>query len=366
MDDKPSTDVAAREVEESGSTETPRPAAGSDLLQMFAPLTGFFREFFRKDHPQHQQRLIGALLVFGLIVGGFGWTAFDSQTTQARQQAWGSWIDVPAEIQAKIVSSLESGNMLVSSDPFVAEAYSDFLANNGEADETVRSWATLLLAESRLNDGLRRAYRSNKEAKRTNGTARLGRRGDVQLAIGKFQDVIDDAPEGSLLRQRALYGKAVGLEASCDGTDDQLAVVREAYGRLAGTDGPYRNLADDRIRAIDSEGTIAFYKWFGKVDLPETPEPAAGPAHSGTEDRPIEGQVEKLLREVDGSEKSSASPDEAGDVKKKIPLELPSLKKKPAAEKKKPAAEKKKPAAEKKKPAAEKKKPAAEKKKAGE
>ena len=49
MDDKPSVDVAANEVQESGSTETPRPAAGSDLWQMFAPMTGFFREFFRKD-----------------------------------------------------------------------------------------------------------------------------------------------------------------------------------------------------------------------------------------------------------------------------------------------------------------------------
>ena len=78
MDDKPSADVAASEVQESGSTETPRPAAGSDLWQMFAPMTGFCREFFRKDHSQYQQRLIGALLVVGLIVGGLGWKVFES------------------------------------------------------------------------------------------------------------------------------------------------------------------------------------------------------------------------------------------------------------------------------------------------
>ena len=61
MDDKPSADVAASEVQESGSTETPRPAAGSDLWQMFAPMTGFFREFFRKDHSQFQQLEVDSL-----------------------------------------------------------------------------------------------------------------------------------------------------------------------------------------------------------------------------------------------------------------------------------------------------------------
>ena len=363
MDDKPSADVAASEVQESGSTETPRPAAGSDLWQMFAPMTGFFREFFRKDHSQYQQRLIGALLVVGLIVGGLGWKVFDSQTTQARQQAWGSWIDVPADIQKEIVKSLGKGEMPVSRDSFAAEEYQNFLAEPENADAMVRAWAKLLLAESRLNDGLRRAYQSNKQAKRKNGSRRLGRNGDVQNAIGHFEELLVDAPKGSLLEQRALYGRAVGLEASFNGTDEELSKVKAAYNRLEETDGPYKILAEKRLEAINSEGTKAFYKWFAKVET--APEREADPAQSKTGDNsPIKSPLlDKLLRDDNGTEKSSASPDAADDVKKKIPL-LPL--KKPAAEKKKPAAEKKKPAAEKKKPAAEKKKPAAEKKKAGE
>ena len=146
--------------------------------------------------------------------------------------------------------------------------------------------------------------------------------------------------------------------------------MKAAYNRLEETDGPYKILAEKRLEAINSEGTKAFYKWFAKVET--APEREADPAQSGTGDNsPIKSPLlDKLLRDDNGTEKSSASPDAADDVKKKIPL-LPlkkpaAEKKKPAAEKKKPAAEKKKPAAEKKKPAAEKKKPAAEKKKAGE
>ena len=362
MDDKPSADVAASEVQESGSTETPRLAAGSDLWQMFAPMTGFFREFFRKDHSQFQQRLIGALLVVGLIVGGLGWKVFDSQTTHARQQAWRSWIDVPADIQTEIVKRLADGEMLVSSDSVTAKEYQEFLKNNTDADPMVRAWARLMLAESRLNDGLSQAYRSNKQAKnRKNGDRRLDRDGDVQKAIGLFDELLVDAPKGSPLEQRALYGRAVGLEASFDGTDKGLDEVKAAYNRLMATDGLYSTLAEDRLKAIQSEGTKAFYKWFAKVE--KAPEREVDPAQSKTgENSPIGSQLDKILRGDTGTEKSSASPDAAGDVKKKIPL-LPL--KKPAAEKKKPAAEKKKPAAEKKKPAAEKKKPA-EKKKAGE
>ena len=216
MDDKPSADEKPREVEESSSTGTPQPAANSDLVQMLAPIFGFCREFFRNDHPQHLQRLVGTWLVVGLVVGALGWNVLDFQTIQARRAAWGSWIGVPTEIQKEIVESLENGTVLGSSDPFAARAYSDFLNNNEEADEMVRAWARLMLAESRLNDGLRQAYRSNKMMKRTNGTKRLGRRGDVQAAIDHFDTVLEVAPKGSLLEQRALYGRAVGIgRASC-------------------------------------------------------------------------------------------------------------------------------------------------------
>ena len=54
---------------ESSSTGTPRPAANSDLVQMLAPISGFCREFFRNDHPQHLQRLVGTWLVVGPDVG---------------------------------------------------------------------------------------------------------------------------------------------------------------------------------------------------------------------------------------------------------------------------------------------------------
>jgi hypothetical protein len=68
----PETDSAASQSEESSSSRVSRPAASGELGLMFAPIIGVFKDFFRPDHPQHQQRLIGTWVAAGLLVVGIG------------------------------------------------------------------------------------------------------------------------------------------------------------------------------------------------------------------------------------------------------------------------------------------------------
>jgi len=373
------TDSAAGQTEDSGSRPPSRPSSTSELWAMFAPIIGFLKEFFRSDHPQHQQRLIGSWIAAGLLVGGIGWGLYESTSTQSSQATWGTWIGVPTAVNREMISSLKDGEVLTGVGDLRVKVYTQFLNKNEDADPEVRSWARLLLAETRLRMSLRRGQTSDRIAKRSKGDRRIrnGRNDDIRKAQQDFERVRGDAPEGSQLRQRALFGLAVAAEATCSGTQESIDEAVAAYRKLESTDGPYKDLAANRRKALEHADASEFYKWF--VSVSETPAPeftnplgaAGAPTGTPTGDDPFPpGLLESLTGgnlDTPGHKSKPDDKDKDKDIRK-IPdsLQLPG--KKPAAKKpaeKKPA--EKKPAAKKpaeKKPAAKKpatKKPATKK-----
>jgi len=379
------TDSAAGQTEDSGSRPPSRPSSTSELWAMFAPIIGFLKEFFRSDHPQHQQRLIGSWIAAGLLVGGIGWGLYESTSTQSSQATWGTWIGVPTAVNREMISSLKDGEVLTGVGDLRVKVYTQFLNKNEDADPEVRSWARLLLAETRLRMSLRRGQTSDRIAKRSKGDRRIrnGRNDDIRKAQQDFERVRGDAPEGSQLRQRALFGLAVAAEATCSGTQESIDEAVAAYRKLESTDGPYKDLAANRRKALEHADASEFYKWF--VSVSETPAPeftnplgaAGAPTGTPTGDDPFPpGLLESLTGgnlDTPGHKSKPDDKDKDKDIRK-IPdsLQLPG--KKPAAKKpaeKKPAAKKpatKKPATKKpatKKPATKKpatKKPATKKK----
>ena len=376
----PETDLVASQPEESSSSRPSRPVASGELGLMFAPIIGFFKDFFRSDHPQHRQRLIGTWVAAGLLVGGIGWNVYDSTSAQAEEVTWANWIGVPTEVNKAMIRSLEDGDVLTGVGDLRVKVYTNFLNKNEEADPEMRSWARLLLAETRLRLSLQRGYVSDRNAKRQKGARRIlkGRNDDITKAADGFERVRSDSPEGSVLRQRALFGLAVVAEATCSGTKKSIADAVDAYRKLEATEGPYQVLATNRRESLERPDAAEFYKWFVTVSEapalePTTPLGATG-SGTGTEGDPFPAG---LLNDLTGGNLQAPDPKLQPDAKdkdkdkgtRKIPDSVPLLGKKPAAKKpaaKKPAAKKpaaKKPAAKKpaeKKPAA--KKPATKKK----
>ena len=385
----PASDSADSLAEDTQTSQRSKSAGFSELGLMLAPLTGVLKDFFRNDHPQHQQRLIGIWVVVGLLGGGLSWSLYDSTSVGEQEATWGSWIGVPTEINKAMIRSLEGGDVLTGVGDFRVKAYTDFLNKNEDADPEVRSWARLLLAETRLRLALQRGYVSDRNAKREKGDRRIraGRNDDVTKAKSALGRVRDNSPKDSRLHQRALFGLAIVAEATCTGDKTSIDAAVAAYRKLAAIDGPYKELATSRRKSLENAEAAEFYQWFAEVS--ETPQPDITNLpdfdSNGTTD-PLGADLLKGL--TGGSDKPSdpGSPSETKDKKSRtIPdsVPLPGLKapaekkpaeKKPAEKKpaeKKPAEKKpaeKKPAEKKpaeKKPAVKKpavKKPAAEKK----
>jgi len=380
----PETDSAASQSEESSPSRPSRPAVSGELGLMFAPIIGSFKDFFRPDHPQHQQRLIGTWVAAGLLVVGIGWGLYQGTSAQANEVTWANWIGVPTEVNKAMIRSLDEGDVLTGVSDLREKVYTNFLNKNEDADPEVRSWARLLRAETRLRLSLQRGYRSDRSANRRKGAQRILSTSiaDITKAKDDFKSVRDNSPEGSELRQRALFGLAVVAEATCEGTPESIDKAVAAYRKLEATDGPYKELARNRRESLQHPDAAEFYKWFFLVS--ETPTPLAtsplGAAGTGTAGDPFPpGLLESLTGGNPGAPDPKSQPDTKDKDIRKIPDSLPLPGKKPAEKKpaeKKPAAKKpaekkpaeKKPAAKKpaaKKPAAKKpaaKKPAAKKK----
>ena len=364
----PETDSAASQSEESRSSRVSRPAASGELGLMFAPIIGVIKDFFRPDHPQHQQRLIGTWVAAGLLVVGIGWGLYQGTSAQANEVTWGNWIGVPTEVNKAMIRSLDDGDVLTGVSDLREQVYTNFLNKNEDADPEVRSWARLLRAETRLRLSLQRGYRSDRSANRRKGAQRILSTSiaDITKAKDDFKSVRDNSSEGSELRQRALFGLAVVAEATCEGTKESIDKAVAAYRKLEATDGPYKELARSRRESLQHPDAAEFYKWFFLVS--ETPAPLAtsplGAAGTGigTGGDPFPpGLLESLTGGNPGAPDPKSQPDTKDKDIRKIPDSVPLPGKKPSekkpATKKKPA--EKKPAA--KKPAA-KKKPATKKK----
>ena len=369
----PETDSAASQSEESSSSRVSRPAASGELGLMFAPIIGVFKDFFRPDHPQHQQRLIGTWVAAGLLVVGIGWGLYQGTSTQANEVTWGNWIGVPTEVNKAMIRSLDDGDVLTGVSDLREQVYTNFLNKNEDADPEVRSWARLLRAETRLRLSLQRGYRSDRSANRRKGAQRILSTSiaDITKAKDDFKSVRSNSSEGSELRQRALFGLAVVAEATCEGTKESIDKAVAAYRKLEATDGPYKELARSRRESLQHPDAAEFYKWFFLVS--ETPAPLAtsplGAAGTGigTGGDPFPpGLLESLTGGNPGAPDPKSQPDTKDKDKdkdiRKIPDSVPLPGKKPSekkpATKKKPA--EKKPAAKKK--SAAKKNPAAKKK----
>jgi hypothetical protein len=386
---QPASDSADSLAEDAQTSQRSESAGFSELGLMLAPLTGVLKDFFRNDHPQHQQRLIGTWVVVGLLVGGLSWGLYDSTYVEAQEATWGSWIGVPTEINKAMIRSLEGGDVLTGVGDFRVKAYTDFLNKNEDAvpsyeyDADVRSWVRLLLAETRLRLALQRGYVSDRNARREKGDRRIraGRNDDVTKAKSALEKVRDNSPKDSRLHQRALFGLAIVAEATCTGDKTSIDAAVAAYQKLAAIDGPYRELATSRRKSLENAEAAEFYQWFAEVS--ETPQTDITNLpdfdSNGTAD-PLGADLLKGL--TGGSDKPSdpESPSETkGKKSRSIPdsVPLPGLKapaeKKPAEKapaEKKPAEKKpaeKKPAEKKpaeKKPAEKKpaeKKPAEKK-----
>ena len=356
----PDADSAASESEESRYGAGSRPSATAELGHMFGPVIDAFREFFRGDHPQYQQRLIGTWIVVGLAVGGVGWSLYDNSLSQGDADTWGTWIEVPTAVNKEMMRTLDDGGVLNGVGPFRVKAYRA-LSKNQDASPEFRLWAKLLLAEAQLNEALRRGYVSDKNAGREKGDRRIrtGSNDDIRTAEKNFKEVSTHSPDGSDMRQRALYGLAIVAEAKCSGKDKSVNEAVKAYEELAEINGPYQALAKSRIESLKKGAATNFYKWFVEVAETPPPDPVTPAFDSGANGLPFDPSLLKELTEQNGkSSPHQPEPDSSGKDTRKIPGSVPLPGTKPAAKKpaaKKPAA--KKPAA--KKPAA--KKPAAKK-----
>ena len=344
----PDADSAASESEESRYGAGSRPSATAELGHMFGPVIDAFREFFRGDHPQYQQRLIGTWIVVGLAVGGVGWSLYDNSLSQGDADTWGTWIEVPTAVNKEMMRTLDDGGVLNGVGAFRVKAYRDFLNKNEDASPEVRSWAWLLLAEAQLSEALRRGYVSDKNAGREKGDRRIrtGSNDDIHKAEENFEKVLgNDSLDDADMRQRALYGLAIVAEAKCSGKDKSVDKAVAAYKLLAEINGPYQALANSRVESLEKGAATDFYKWFAEVAETPPPDPVTPVFGSGANGRPFDpSSLLKELTEQNGkSSPHQPEPDSSGKDTRKIPASVPLPGAKPAA--KKPAA--KKPAAKK-------------------
>jgi len=342
----PDADSAASETEESRYGAGSRPSTTAELGHMFGPVIDAFREFFRGDHPQHQQRLIGTWIVVGLVVGGVGWSLYDNSLSQGDADTWGTWIEVPTAVNKGMMQTLGDGGVLNGVGAFRVKAYRDFLNKNEDVSPEVRSWARLLLAEAQLSEALRRGYVSDKNAGREKGDRRIrtGRNDDIHEAEENFESVRKRSPDGSDRRQRALYGLAIIAEAKCSGKDKSVDKAVKAYEKLV-EEGPYQALAKSRIESLKKGAATDFYKWFVEVAETPPPDPVTPVFGSGANGRPFDpSSLLKELTEQNGkSSPHQSEPDSSSKDTRTIPGSVPLPGTKPAT--KKPAA--KKPAAKK-------------------
>ena len=192
-------------------------------------------------------------------------------------------------------------------------------------------WAELQISEKSLQEGLPLMF--------TNRELALA---DLKKARTGFESLANEKGVSATIRERALWGIAVCLEATCDG---DTAKAIEAYGRLL-SEYPstmFKPVADERMVSLKNKEAGDFYAWFSK----ENPKPA--------EVRPQDIKIPGLddnKKDDDADVKPAADPAATKPAAEAPAAEKPT-EEKPAEEKK--ATEEKKPADEK---ATEERKPA--------
>ncbi len=175
--------------------------------------------------------ILGVLLAVVIVVVGGTWWMQQSQAELAE-----SWDAFHKALASNNPSELA----------FMAEDYPDTKA----AD-----WARVVAGNVHLNIGCNKLF--------TN-------RADANLELHKAVDLFDEVLEKSqqrVLLNRATYGLARTREAM-----GELDEAKELYEKVAKNwpDGPFAEIAANRLEKLEQPGTLAFYDRFAKFD----PQPA--------------------------------------------------------------------------------------------
>ena len=121
-------------------------------------------------------------------------------------------------------------------------------------------------------------------------------------ALDAYQYVLDHAPRGSLLVERATYGLGESLESQND-----LSKAKAQYEAVVANwpDGAYSTQAKQRLADLEKASTKQFYDWFAKQEpkrkTPDADATGGKPPFDASkiEEHPFEPQI-KLSTEGGG------------------------------------------------------------------
>jgi tetratricopeptide (TPR) repeat protein len=121
------------------------------------------------------------------------------------------------------------------------------------------------LADTQLAKGVEALFKDRAAARKA-----------LEESIDDYRAVLQAAPPGSLLAERATFGLASAYESK-----DELDNARQHYRELLDRwpDGAFSGLAKDRLADLDRKTTKEFYDWFARQS--PKPEPPQGPGVPG-------------------------------------------------------------------------------------
>ncbi len=264
----------------------------NDLAQDSMKMANFFEV--------HGTKIVGAIAV--LVVAAIIWAVWANSANDSQVEAWTA---LSTAIQSNEPSAETFGS--------VADRF---------ADSPAGAWARLQEAELAFETGLPLMFR-DREA----GTT------DLERAEKAFQQVLDNSSASATARERALFGLAKTKESLCTGdTEPVIAVYRKLLQEFPTT--IYKTYADERIKALETEGAKAFYAWWGEQkprpsSLPRPADGGAAPAATGNPfdiDSELPAPAEKPAEAPAQPEGEATTPkksDEAAATPAEKPAEAP-------------------------------------------
>ena len=126
-------------------------------------------------------------------------------------------------------------------------------------DKPAGQWAQLIVSETNLKTALPLMF-TNRDIALT----------DIKSAREGFEKLLQEKTASPHIRERALWGLALCLETTSDGTTTKAI---EAYERLLAEypDTIFKVVAEDRVSTLKKDGAKDFYAWFSK-ESPKPPE----------------------------------------------------------------------------------------------
>ena len=187
------------------------------------------------------------------------------------------------------------------------------VADDYPADSPAALWSRLSLADSQLSKGVDELFKDRTSARKA-----------LDDAIDHYRAVVETAPAGSLLAERATFGLAEAYESKND-----LEQAREHYREVLAEwpDGAFSSMAKSRLDDLDRKSTKDFYDWFAK----QSPinKPLKGPGTPGEKpafdlgslpEHPFESNVKLGDKKPESKPKDDAGKvDFLGDSKKTRP-----------------------------------------------